>query len=93
MPMAIKTAWFRDHAALPHPFIAGIEDEIGVGLLQVTVGELGEALVQALVDLADGRGGEAVAAELLGDRLHLARRDALHVHLRQSGPTRAFSER
>jgi hypothetical protein len=29
-----------------------------------------------------------VAAQLLGDRLHLARRNALHIHLRQGGDER-----
>jgi hypothetical protein len=32
-----------------------------------------EAFVQTLIDAGDGRGRKSVAAELLGDRLHLPR--------------------
>ena len=72
-----------DHAALAHALVASIADEVGIGLLEAARGELREALIEGGVDAADRRGREGVAAELLGDRLHLARRDALHVHLRE----------
>jgi hypothetical protein len=68
---------------LAHLFIAGAEDEVGERLGKGALGEGVEAFVQALVDGGDGRGREGMAAQLLGDRLDLAGRDALHVHLGQ----------
>ncbi len=76
------------HAGLAHLLVAGVEDEVGEGLSERATGKGGEALVQPLVDRRDGRGREGVAAELLGDRLDLPGRDALHVHLRQGGHQR-----
>jgi hypothetical protein len=73
-----------DDPCLPHPLVAGIQDQVGVGLLEAAAGELGQAHIQPLVDRADAGGGEAVTAQLLGDRLDLPRRDPLHVHLGQS---------
>ena len=37
-----------DHAALAHALVAGVADQVGVGLLQAPRGELGQALVEAL---------------------------------------------
>ena len=65
------------HAAFAHLLIAGVEDEVGEGFGKGALGEGVEAFVQALVDGGDGGGREGVAAELLGDRLDLAGRDAL----------------
>ena len=73
----------HDHAALAHLLIASLEDEVGKGLFEGARGKSFEALVQALVDGGHGGGREGVAAQLLGDRLDLAGRDALHIHLRQ----------
>ena len=56
---------------------------MGKGLGKGALGKGREAFVQALVDGGDGGGREGMAAEFLGDRLHLPFRDALHVHLRQ----------
>ena len=71
------------HAALAHLLVAGVEDEVGEGFGERALGKGVEAFVQALVNGGDGGGREGVAAQLLGDRLDLAGRDALHVHLRQ----------
>ena len=49
----------RDHAALAHLLIPGVEDEVGKGLFEGTLGKGFEALVQALVDGGDGGGREA----------------------------------
>ena len=73
----------HDHAAIAHLLIARVEDEVRKGLGEGAVGKGVEALVQALVDGGDGGGREGMAAQLLGDRLHLSGRDALHVHLGQ----------
>lgn len=67
--------------------------EVRKRLLTGTPGKGGQALVQTLVDGRDppglasparGRAGrEGVAAQLFRDRLDLAGRHALHIHLRQ----------
>jgi hypothetical protein len=75
-------------AALAHPLVPGIEDEVGEGLVQPARGEGREAGVERLVDLGDRAGREGVSAQLLGDRLHLPRRDTLDVHLREAGDER-----
>src|SRR5580700_5274353 len=63
--------------------ITRVEDEVRKGLAEGALGKGSEALVQALVDGGDGGGREGVAAQFLGDRLHLPCRDPLHIHLRQ----------
>ncbi len=73
----------RDHPGLAHPLVARVQDQIGEGFGQRTAGKLRQVRIQSLVDRADRRGREAVAAQLLGDRLHLTGRNPLHVHLRQ----------
>ena len=78
------------HAAFAHLLIAGVEDEVRERLGKGASGEGVEAFVQALVDGGDGGGREGVAAQLLGDRLDLAGRDALHVHLGQRRHQRLF---
>jgi len=70
-----------DDAVLADLLVAGVQDEVGVGLGERAPGEGGEAVVQPLVDGRDGRGREGVAAQLLGDGLDLPGRDALNVHL------------
>ena len=83
MPIASNTAWLRITAGLANPLIAGIQDQVRAGLVQPPARELGQAFVELHVDRADRRGREAVAAQLLGDRLDLAGRHALDVHLGQ----------
>ena len=73
----------RDDSALAHLLITRVEDEVREGRAEGALGKGPEALVQALVDGGDGGGREGVAAQLLGDRLHLPCRDPLHIHLRQ----------
>jgi hypothetical protein len=68
----------HDDASLAHLLVAGIEDEIGKGLVKRAFGKSLQALVQPLVDGRDRRGREGVAAQLFRDRLHLAGRHALH---------------
>jgi hypothetical protein len=60
-----------DDAGLAHPFVARITDQIRKGFGQGTAGILCQTRIQPLVDRADRRGREAVAAQLFGDRLHL----------------------
>jgi hypothetical protein len=60
-----------DDPGLADTLVTGIEDQVGIGLLEASDGELGQARVQPLVDRADAGGGKAVATQLLGDRLHL----------------------
>jgi hypothetical protein len=72
-----------DDAVLAHLLVASIEDQVGERFVEATAGKGGETIVEALVDRRDRRGREAVAAQLLGDRLDLHRRNALHVHLGQ----------
>jgi len=45
-----------DHAALADTLVAGVADEVGVGLLEAPRGELLKALIEAGVDAADRRG-------------------------------------
>jgi hypothetical protein len=69
--------------------------------LEPASGELGQALVQPDVDRADRRGREAVAAQLLGDRLdprvepegRLFRVDARWTCISARAAISAFSER
>src|SRR5580658_713390 len=49
------------------------------GFGQRAAGKLRQAVIQSAVDRTDRRGREAVAAQLLGDRLHLAGRNTLHI--------------
>ena len=72
-----------DHPSLADALVTGVQDQVGIVPLEPPAGELGQARTQPLVDRADARGREAVATQLLGDRLHLPRRGALHVHRRQ----------
>src|SRR5215831_12179470 len=50
-----------DYPALAHPFIAGVEDQIGKGFGQGTAGKLRQTGIQSLVDRTDRRGRKAVA--------------------------------
>lgn len=70
-------------ASLPDLLVAGVEDEIGERLGKRAAGKSLQALLEPLVDGRDRRGGEGVAAQLFRDRLDLAGRNALHIHLRQ----------
>ena len=69
--------------SLAHPLVAGVQDQIRERLLQASLGKRPQGLVQRLVDGADRRGREGVAAQRLGHRLDLAGRHTLHVHLGQ----------
>ena len=71
---------------LPDRLITGIEDQVGVGLVQPPSGKLGQRRIQALVDRANGADGarrEAVSAEFFGDGGDLAGGDTLDVHFGQ----------
>ena len=59
-----------DHAGLAHPLIARVEDQIGEGFGQRAAGKLRQARVQPLVHRTDRGSRKAVAAQLIGDRLH-----------------------
>jgi hypothetical protein len=59
-----------DHAGLAHSLVTRIQDHIGEGFGQRAAGKLRQAVILSAVDRTDGRGREAVAAQLLGDRLH-----------------------
>src|SRR5438094_4941304 len=73
-----------DHdAALAHLLVAGIDDEIGKGLIKPPAGKGGQARIEPLVDRRDRRGRAGMAAQLLGDRFYLPGRDTLDVHLGQ----------
>lgn len=67
-------------AALSDLLIAGIEEHVGEGP-QGAIAPGREALVEQLRRAADLHGRDLDAAELLGDFRHLARGDALDVHL------------
>ena len=70
-------------AALAHLLVARVKDQVRQRLLQPAPGELRQAVVKLPHDRAHGQGREAVAAQLLRDRLDLARRHSLHIHLEQ----------
>ena len=59
-----------DHAGLAHPLIARVEDQIGEGFGQRAAGKLRQARVQPPVHRTDRGSRKAVAAQLIGDRLH-----------------------
>jgi len=80
MPMAIKTAG-ADDAHLPDLLIAGIEDQVGIGLFQAPGGEGGEGGIETLIDAADAGRREAVATELLRSGVDLPGGNALDIHL------------
>src|SRR5579872_6811636 len=69
----------HNDAGLAHLLVTSVEDEIREGLGEGAIGKGGEAFIQPLVDGGDRRGGEAVSAELFGDRLDFAGRDTLHI--------------
>jgi len=71
-------------AVLAHLLITSIENQVRIRFGQATMREFTKALIQGLVDRADGRRREAVAAQFFGDRSHLARGYTLHIHLHQS---------
>ena len=68
---------------LPDTLITGIEDQVGVRLVQPPSGKFGQRRIQALVDRADGARREAVSAEFFGDGGDLAGGDTLDVHFGQ----------
>ena len=82
----------HDDTGFAYLLVAGIEDEVGEWLQKRTFGKRLQALVQPLVDGRDRRGREVMAAQLFPDRLDLARRNTLHIHL-PSVATKARSER
>lgn len=73
----------HDNTGFTHLLVARIEDEVRKRLLKGAPGKGSEALVQPLVDGRDRRGREGMAAQFFRDRLHLAGRHALDIHLRQ----------
>jgi hypothetical protein len=62
-----------DDPGLAHFLIARIQDQIPVALAQPPLGKGLQALIERLVDRADRRGREAVPAQRLGQRHHVAR--------------------
>src|SRR6516162_6208598 len=78
----------RNNAGFAYPLVARVEDQIGQGFGQGPAGKLRQARIQSLVDRADRRGREVVAAQLLSNRLDFAGRNPLHVHLCQCGNQR-----
>lgn len=77
---------------LAHLLVARIQDQIRIVFDQPALREPDQTLVESLVDSADGRGREAVPAQLPGNRLHPPHRHALHVHS-TNADTNAFSLR
>ena len=77
-----------DDPGLAHLLVACIEDQIGIVLAQPPLGKRPQTLVERFVDRADRGCGKTVAAQRLGHRLDLARRNALHVHLGQGADQR-----
>jgi len=69
----------------------GVQDQVRERLLEPAKRELGQAVVQALVDGRDGRCREAVAAQLLGDGFDFAGGDTLDVYLGQGVSTQRAS--
>jgi hypothetical protein len=82
----------RNDPILAHPFVAGVQDQIGIRFFQLALAKRLQRRIQPLVDGADRRGRERVPDQFLGDLLHLPRRDTLHIHLGEPA-TSAFSER
>ncbi len=72
-----------DHPVEADLFVARIEDQIRIRLVEPALRKAPQQPVQALVDPADGAGREGVPAQLLGHRLHLARRYPLDIHFGQ----------
>src|SRR3546814_5576207 len=72
-----------DLAAFAHFLVAGIKDQIRERLVEAALGKGRQAAIELLVDRRDRRGREGMAAQLFGDRLDLARRNALDIHLGQ----------
>src|SRR3546814_2779675 len=70
-----------NHAAFAHFLVAGIKDQIRERLVEAALGKGRQAAIELLVDRRDRRGREGMAAQLFGDRLDLARRNALDIHL------------
>lgn len=73
------------HAVFPHPFVAGVQNHVGILLLEPPGHEPGQVGVELLVDCADRAGAKLVAAEFLGNRRDSASGNALHIHLHQRG--------
>src|SRR3546814_5493754 len=69
-----------NHAAFAHFLVAGIKDQIRERLVEAALGKGRQAAIELLVDRRDRRGREGMAAQLFGDRLDLARRNALDIH-------------
>ena len=82
----------RNNAGFAYPLVARVEDQIGQGFGQCTAGKLRQARIQSLVDRADRRGREVVAAQLLSNRLDFAGRNPC-TYISASAATNARSER
>jgi hypothetical protein len=85
---------------LADPLVARIEDQIGIGLAQPALGKRRQRPVEPRRRIADRRGREAVAAQLLGDRLdprlrggRLLRVETPCTYISASAATSAFSDR
>ena len=82
-----------DHPVVAHLLVSRIDDHIGKRFVEPAPGKGQQLRVQALDDIGDRRGREPIAAQFLGDLLHLARRHTLHIHLherRQQGLLRTL---
>ena len=89
-----------DHTGIANPLVARVEDQIGKGFGQRAAGKQRQTRVQPLVHCADRRRRKAVAAQLLGDRLHprfregrLLRVETPCTYISASAATSARSER
>ena len=70
--------------------VLGVDDETGERLVEPALRKGRQVRVEALVDRRDRRRREAVTAQLFGDLLDLAGRDAVHAHLGKGGDQRLF---
>ena len=81
-----------DDARFAHPFVTRVEHDVGELLGQRPRHEPFQLLIELHRDRRHRARAEAVAAQLLGDGAHLARRDALH-DISASANSSAFSLR
>src|SRR6516225_2579301 len=72
-----------DHVIHPNLFVTCVQDQIREGLGQPPAGKARKLIVEFLDDRRNRRCRKRMPDKLLGDRLHLPRRNALNIHLRK----------